>query len=398
MKKIFLSSLMLLSMAIVFTSCESDRNSNPTLTQPTTFTLNKPVNNNVDLAYSTSIPFTWSHPDYGGWPAAVDYQFEVSPTNDWTVSVADFKADETLVPTYDVIKSVFASCSGEVSAQDIAKAIVRIEQWDEESVIPEEMTLWLRLSASTPGAKTIYSNPVSLTVKPYYLNAAEVYDIWYMVGNCIGSKSWSNNGLTDIGYGLIPLYPAYNTDGTFMAGGMYVGYFPAGGQFKFVHEAGSWDEQLNFTNVVSPGTFLSDEDGDNHNIGINEAGYYRISVTVDGDITIEKYEKEVTVYNMISLPGGYQDWKPENNALMAVSTMADMDLINHDWFVEETFDEDTELKFAANGGWDMSWGNATEFPYGLGNQLENNNIKVPAGKYYIMFNDIMGTYTFIPAP
>ena len=78
--------------------------------------------------------------------------------------------------------------------------------------------------------------------------------------------------------------------------------------------------------------------------------------------------------------------------------MADMDLINHDWFVEETFDEDTELKFAANGGWDMSWGNATEFPYGLGNQLENNNIKVPAGKYYIMFNDIMGTYTFIPAP
>jgi hypothetical protein len=26
-----------------------------------------------------------------------------------------------------------------------------------------------------------------------------------------------------------------------------------------------------------------------------------------------------------------------------------------------------------------------------------DNINVPAGHYYIMFNDIMGTYTFIPA-
>lgn len=384
---------MLLSMAIVFTSCESDRDSNPTLIQPTGFTLNNPVQNNVDLAYSTSIPFTWSHPDYGGWPAAVDYQFEVSPTNDWSVSVADAKADESLVPTYDIIKSVFASCSGELNAVDLAKAIVRIEQWDEESVIPEDMTIWLRLSASTPGATTIHSNPVSLTVKPYYINASEVYDIWYMVGNCIGSKEWANDA-TGIGVGLIPTYPAYDTDGSFMAGSMYVGYFPEGGQFKFVHVPGSWDEQLTFTNVKNPGSFLSDEDGDNHNIGIKESGYYMILINGDGDITIQKYEKEATVYNMITLPGDYQEWKVEDNAMTPVSTMDN--LINHDWFVEQTFAEDGGVKFAANGGWDMSWGNATDFPYGLGNQNSDNNIKVPAGTYYIMFNDIMGTYTFIP--
>ena len=34
---------MLLSMALVFTACEDDRDSNPTLVQPTTFTLNNPV-------------------------------------------------------------------------------------------------------------------------------------------------------------------------------------------------------------------------------------------------------------------------------------------------------------------------------------------------------------------
>ena len=102
---------MLLGMVLVFTACEDDRDSNPTLIQPTTFTLNNPVNNNVDLYRSTAIPFTWSQPDYGGWPAAVDYQFEVSPTNDWTTSVSQAKADETgmTVATYDVIKAVFAS-------------------------------------------------------------------------------------------------------------------------------------------------------------------------------------------------------------------------------------------------------------------------------------------------
>ena len=393
MKKIFLSSLMLLGMVLVFTACEDDRDSNPTLIQPTTFTLNNPVNNNVDLYRSTAIPFTWSQPDYGGWPAAVDYQFEVSPTNDWTTSVSQAKADETgmTVATYDVIKAVFASCSGEVSTEDIAKSLVKIFQWDENSVIPEEQTIWLRLSASTPGAKTIYSNPVSITVKPYYINASEVYDIWYMVGNCIGSKEWSN-GAGDIGTGLIPMYPAYDTDGTFLAGSMYIGYFPAGGQFKFVHVPGDWGEQLNFTNVKNPSSFLSDEDGDNHNIGIVEAGYYTILINADGDITIEKYEGTVNTYDMISLPGNYQGWDPENNALAPVSELNGLEY-NHDWFVEETFAEDTPLKFAANGGWDVNWGGTT-FPYGLG-AAGGADINVPAGKYYILFNDIMGTYTFI---
>ena len=397
MKKIILSSLMLLCMTMVFTACEDDRDSNPTLVQPSTFRLNEPVNKNVDLSESEAIPFTWSQPDYGGWPAAVEYQFEVSTTGDFKTSVSQAKADESgqTVADYDVIKSIFASCSGAVNAVDIAKSLVKIMGWDEESIIPEDMDIWLRLSASTPGAQTIHSNPVSMKVKPYYINASEVYDIWYLVGDCIGNGSWGNDGAANVGVSLIPMYPAYDTDGTFMAGSMYVGYFPAGGQFKFVHVAGSWDEQLNYTNVVKPGTFLSDEDGDNHNIGIKEAGYYSIWINADGNISIEKYEKEPTVYEMISLPGAYQEWKPENNAMSAVSTLEN--LVNHDWFVAETFAEDTELKFAANGGWDMSWGNATDFPYGLGNQQEGNNIKVPAGNYYVFFNDIMGAYTFIAA-
>ena len=295
---------MLLCMTMVFTSCESDRDSNPTLVQPTSFTLNAPVNKNVDLAYSTGIPFTWSQPDYGGWPAAVNYQFEVSPTGDWSTSVAQAKADETgeTVPTYDVIKTIFASCSGELPAEELAKALVRINQWDEESIIPEEMTVYLRLSASTPGAQTIYSNVLPIKVRPYYINADEVYDVWYLIGDCIGDGSWHNDGVANVGESLIPMYPAYDTDGTFMAGSMYVGYFPEGGQFKFVHIPGSWDEQLNYDNIKDPGNFLEREEKD-QNIIIKEEGYYSIMIDADGDITIEKYDGTPTVYDMISLPG-----------------------------------------------------------------------------------------------
>ncbi len=386
---------MLLSMMLVFTACEDDRDSNPTLVQPTGFTLNNPVNNNVDLNHSTSIPFTWSQPDYGGWPAAVEYQFEVSPTDKWTISVAQAKADESglTMANYDVVKGVFAGCSGDLSAVQLAKALVRIQKWTEDSVIPDEMTVYLRLSASTPGAQTIYSNVLPIKVRPYYINADEVYDVWYLIGDCIGDGSWHNDGVANVGESLIPMYPAYDTDGTFMAGSMYVGYFPEGGQFKFVHIPGSWDEQLNYDNIKDPGNFLEREEKD-QNIIIKEEGYYTILINSDGEITIEKYEKEPELYEMIYMPGSYQEtaWSPLLNPMSAVSTMDGSQ--NHDWFIGMTFGEDAEVQFAADPSDETSWWGGSEFPYGMG-AVGGDKIKVTADKYYIFFNDIMGTYTFI---
>ena len=119
---------MLLSMALVFTACEDDRDSNPTLKQPTTFKLNEPVNPMVDLALSTAIPMAWSQPDFGGWPAACEYQFEVSPTNEWTVSTDMAAADTTgtTVANYSVLRAVYASCSDDMNVGDLKKALNRI--------------------------------------------------------------------------------------------------------------------------------------------------------------------------------------------------------------------------------------------------------------------------------
>ena len=111
---------MLLSMALVFTACEDDRDSNPTLVQPSTFKLNNPVNPMVDLALSTVIPMAWSQPDFGGWPAACEYQLEVSHLSDpkeWTVSTEMAAADTTgaTIANYAVLKSVYAACNGDMN-------------------------------------------------------------------------------------------------------------------------------------------------------------------------------------------------------------------------------------------------------------------------------------------
>ena len=396
MKKIFLSSLMLLSMALVFTACEDDRDSNPTLTQPSTFTLNNPVNALVDLAQSTGIPFAWSQPDYGGWPAAVEYQFEVSPTNSFTVSTDEAAADESgaTIADYAILPSIFASCTGNLSATELAKALVQICQWDEASV-PEKQTVYVRCSAVTPGAKKIYSNVVSLDVNPYYIELKDApIVLWYLVGSGIGSSDW-DNGAGSVGSGgLIPMYPIMGNEydpRTGLGEIQYAGYFNAGQQFKLVQIPGNWDIQLNYTNVKDPDGFISDEDGNNHNIGIVEAGYYLIRLnTANEELVIEKYEGTPGVYTQIGMPGEYQGWDPAADLMKGMSTSVE----NHDWYLKNVTYGDTKLKFAANGSWDVNWG-ANTFPYGLGVQ-GGADIPVKEGTYNVFFNDILGTYNFVP--
>jgi hypothetical protein len=52
-----------------------------------------------------------------------------------------------------------------------------------------------------------------------------------------------------------------------------------------------------------------------------------------------------------------------------------------------------ELKFAANGNWDVNWG-AAGFPYGVGVQ-NGSNIPVSEGDYTVFLNDLTGQYMFI---
>ena len=393
MKKIFLSTLMLLSMALVFTACEDDRDSNPTLVQPTSFTLNNPVNTLVNLAASTGIPFAWSQPDFGGWPAACEYQLEVSPTNEWTVSTADADADTTgtVVANYATIKTVYASCSGNMLTEELNKALNKIAKWEEGNV-PEKQTVYVRCSAVTAGAQKVYSNVVSLDVNPYYVDVStEVSDeiqLWYLIGACIGDGSWSIGG--DVGVAMIPMYPVYKDDGSVVPGEIqYVGYFPADQGFKLIQVPGSWDAQWGQGDAG-----YVKNDGGSGDIKLPADGYYMIHLnTATAELTIEPYVLAVGVYNQIAMPGNYQGWDTGSDLMNPMSTLDNVE--NHDWYLKSVTYEETTLKFAADNSWDVNWG-GKGFPHGLGTQ-GGPDIAVPAGTYNVYFNDILGTYSFVPA-
>ena len=380
---------MLLSMALVFTACEDDRDSNPTLVQPTSFTLNNPVNTLVNLAASTGIPFAWSQPDFGGWPAACEYQLEVSPTNEWTVSTADADADTTgtVVANYATIKTVYASCSGNMLTEELNKALNKIAKWEEGNV-PEKQTVYVRCSAVTAGAQKVYSNVVSLDVNPYYVDVStEVSDeiqLWYLIGACIGDGSWSIGG--DVGVAMIPMYPVYKDDGSVVPGEIqYVGYFPADQGFKLIQVPGDWKAQWGQGDAG-----YVKNDGGSSDIKLPADGYYMIHLnTATDELTIEPYVLAVGVYNQIAMPGDYQGWDTGADLMNPMSTVVE----NHDWYLKSVTYEDTALKFAADNSWDVNWG-GKGFPHGLGTQ-GGPDIAVPAGTYHVYFNDIMGTYNFV---
>jgi len=390
MKKIFLSSLMMLCAVCLFTACSDDNDSNPTLVQPSTFVLNEPTINGASLAMSNSIPFTWSQPDYGGWPAAVEYQLEVSMTNTWNISTDKAAEDESgeTIADYATLATVYTTAKGSMDAQELDKALVKLGGWTED-IVPESQTVYVRCKATTAGAQDVYSNVVTMDVKPYYIELADApIELWYLVGAEIGSKAWDNSA-GSVGIGLIPMYPVYGNDYDAATGCgelEYVGYFHAGQGFKLIKTPGSWDEQWG----MSDGAFVMN-DGGSGNIDVSEDGFYKITLnTASNVLKMDHYTPASSnIYAAISMPGAYQDWNVEDNFMEDFSTSVE----NHDWYLLNVTYSDTELKFAANMSWDVNWGDVA-FPYGIGVQ-NGSNIVVKAGTYNVFFNDITGYYNFI---
>ena len=84
MKKYIIASLLAGVALMGFTSCEDDRDSNPTLTVPDSFVLNTPAlaGNVYDLANCEGIELSCKQPEFG-YTAAVSYYPQLSLTNEW---------------------------------------------------------------------------------------------------------------------------------------------------------------------------------------------------------------------------------------------------------------------------------------------------------------------------
>ena len=171
----------------------------------------------------------------------------------------------------------------------------------------------------------------------------------------------------------------------------YTGYLNAG-EFKFISVIGSWSTQ--YGNDGSNGVKLKakDSDPDPGTYIVPTAGYYTIKIDINKlTFSLLPYNaSSATNYTLIGVIGAFNGWGTDLK-------MVNSTLNPHIWTVTNKFDSDTELKFRANGGWDVNWGAAAsnvDGKYGIGLQDNAGNLKVKAGTYAILFNDITKEYIF----
>lgn len=418
MKNKYMMGALLLGIISLFASCSDDNDSNPTLIQPTEFTLNTPeyINSTIDLEKSTGLELTWSQPKYTADNAPINatYEVQVSPTNNFTVSTDEAAADESgeKVPDYAVLSNTTQKCDISASAEEMDKALVKILKWTEENV-PAEQEMYVRVNAyileDTKRLNPIASNSVMLKVKPYYIELKDATPtMWYLVGNMFGAK-WAND--KNIGVDALPMFlqPNFAYDKKTGAGVIeYTNYFLTGDYndkaecdgagFKILPASFNWDFSMN-ADAAQKGTIVyrGNGGGDGGHIVAPVEGYYTITInTADNTAKMEKYEGNVTNYGTIQIATSLDDFASDTPMLPYNTEGVE----NHAWYyvMEVPAGQTVSFKFKIAGSWDTNWGyGAADGAINMYGKCEANghNIGLAEGKYCISFNDITGSFSIV---
>ncbi|WP_303153496.1 SusE domain-containing protein [uncultured Prevotella sp.] len=416
MKNKYMMGALLFGIISLFASCSDDNDSNPTLIQPTEFTLNTPeyANSTIDLEHSTGLGLTWSQPKYTADNAPINatYEVQVSPTNTFTVSTDEAAADESgeKVPDYAALSNTTQKCNVSASAEEIDKALVKILKWTEGNV-PATQEVYVRVNAfvqeGTSRLNPIASNSVKLNVNPYYIELKDATPtMWYLVGNMFGAK-WAGN--KSIGEDALPMFlkPNFSYDKKTGAGEIeYTNYFLTGDYndkaecdgagFKIMPSSFNWDYSMN-ADGATKGTIINRNGGSaGGHIVAPEAGYYTITInTADNTAKMEKYEGAVNNYGTIQIAGSFNEWG--DTPMLPYNTEG---VENHAWYyvMDVAAGETVQFKFKIAGSWDTSWG------YGAADGAINmygkcdaggKNLGLEEGKYVISFNDITGSFSIV---
>ena len=417
MKNKYMMGALLLGIISLFASCSDDNDSNPTLIQPTEFTLNTPeyINSTIDLEKSTGLELTWSQPKYTADNAPINatYEVQVSPTNSFTVSTDEAAADESgeKVPDYAVLSNTTQKCNISASAEEMDKALVKILKWTEGNV-PAEQEMYVRVNAyileGTSHLNPIASNSVKLNVKPYYIELKDaVPTMWYLVGNMFGGK-WAGN--KSIGEDALPMFlkPNFAYDKKTGAGEIeYTNFFltdefnenaeSAVAGFKILPSSFEWDYSMDGGGKQKDNiAYRGSTNSDGGHILAGADGYYTITInTADNTAKMEKYEGEVKDYGTIQISGSFNGWT--DTPMLPYNTEG---VENHAWYyvMDVPAGETAQFKFKIAESCDTSWGyGAEDGAINMYGKCESGgkNIGLAEGKYVISFNDITGAFSIV---
>ena len=335
-----------LVLPLLFTSCDEDRDSNPTLDLSHLaegFVLNTPAlaeNNTYDPYYAKNLVLTCSQPNYGGVPYPVKYYAQVSIN---PAFVSDPTVTHKELATYAENPS-----SLDFDAYEVNKAIVSLfRAANPDANLPDEMPVYIRLRAVIGGAlnQTLgetYSNVITLPSVKATIPDAKFTDNLFLIGSSIQTpwESWK------------PIPQVQGLDGNYYG----IIYVPAGGEFKFATEI---NDELGYNQIKEivdeAGAGISA--GDNQKIKVANAGWY----TLHFKGTISKDKKNInwtlTVYKtQVCLIGaciGQSDWGFADD-----TALTPPDDPNGEW-VSPAFTASTELRVAVKVG-SINW-YSTEF-------------------------------------
>lgn len=409
MKTIFKSTILLAVAGLsLFTSCKDDNDSNPTLTQPTTFVLNElSVTGNIDLEKTTApINLTWSQPTpYNNFNAPVvpTYWVEMSPTGQFTKAF-DANAEDNTGADYFVLDETFSSgTAAEINAQNVNRTMLQMLGWT-ETTTPALQKLSVRVKAAVRDASfneyfPIYSNVITMNTIPYYVELKPADpEIWWLIGADIADGSWGG----DIGKCVIPLQTIDGIEYDNKTGQgeiQWIGYLGGNG-FKL---RGALDDNWAAQIGQNDGGYVKN-DGGSDNITVSEPGIYKITLNTielakvaDGENTtalkIEKYDGTAPVFSGMAIAGSFNDWSD------ASMTPCSTGWENHDWYITYDFAAGDQVKVKQAESWDFNKGGSFidysqgMYVYGVSN---GDNLEISeAGKYMIIFNDITGYIRFI---
>lgn len=301
--------LPVLAMPLLFTSCDEDRDSNPTLDLShvkETFQLNVPEyaqNNTYDLIEADNVTLTCVQPYYGGIPYVVRYYVQAS-LNGTFGEVSD-------TTNFIELSTSFTTASMNVSASELNSAVVAMYQRanPQEAVVPDDLPVYLRLRAvlngtNDPKLGETFSNPITLPhVKATYEAPDATYpDQLFIIGSSIQTswQSWKR------------VQPVSQLKGMYFT----VAYFDAGAEFKWGFENNDY-RGINSRLTIDDKAGAGVSEGDNENIKIANAGWY--TLYFEGAITSDKKNIDWTLhiydthaYIIGADAGG--DWTDSNSA------------------------------------------------------------------------------------
>jgi len=172
---------------LLFTACDSDRDDNPTLGPNHTasaFVLNTSAvaDQYIQLAPENSVNLTWSQPDYGV-NTVVNYKIQVGLVESGNVRWSD-----------GYLETGFNSCDVNVSGDEIAKAICKLDGFKTEDDYVDkgfrEVAMRVAADIKTTSSQVvegteILSNMVTFKHMAAYCNVPTKGTL-YIVGSCCG--------------------------------------------------------------------------------------------------------------------------------------------------------------------------------------------------------------------